>query len=128
VNAEYFSFNHCSNPKVVKHIIAILPWICVSILPDSLIIESINCSNLSCLVIASEQRDMRWVLDFETHQQLESLHWVVPSVHKVTHEDVTCVRNFPSFAKKLKQIVELTMDIATYCDWSSHWLDVAFFN
>lgn len=36
----------------------------------------------------------------------------------LTHEKVVCVRVRPSDLEKLHQVVELSVDIATDCDWA----------
>ena len=44
--------------------------------------------NLSALVVASQQRHVRRPSCFEQHEKRKHLQAVVPSVYKVSHEDV----------------------------------------
>ena len=71
---------------------------------------------------------MRWVLQLETKLKLECFDRVEASVHVVSHEDVTCVRDLASFVEKLEKVVELPVNIATDSDRRCHGLDVALLN
>ena len=89
MNAEDFTFNDGSDTEVVEDLGTVFPWVCVSVLSNGLIVESVHCCDLSSFVISSEEGDVRWVFHLETQEQLECFHRVVTSVHKVTHEDVS---------------------------------------
>lgn len=62
MDAEYLALYNSSDPKVIENFSAVLPWVCISILSDSLIIETIYCCDLASLMISSKQGDVRWVL------------------------------------------------------------------
>ena len=47
MKAEYFLFNDCSEREVVKEISEVLPYIGISILPETLIVKSIDLGDLS---------------------------------------------------------------------------------
>jgi hypothetical protein len=53
---------------------------------------------------------------------------VISTVNVVTHEHIGGIRNLTAFVKQLQQIVELTMDVPTNCNWGRNWLDIALFN
>ncbi len=74
VDTEYFAFNNSSDAEIVEYLSAILPRICVSVLSDSLIVETIDSGDLSGFMVASQESDVGWVLQFQTKQQLEGLH------------------------------------------------------
>ena len=74
VNAENFSFNDGSDTKIIEDFCAVLPRIGISILSNCLIIESVDGSDLSGLVVSSEEGDVSWVLELEAEQELECLN------------------------------------------------------
>lgn len=53
VDAEDLALNDGANAQVVKDFGTIFPWVSVSILSNSLIIESVNSCNLSSFMISS---------------------------------------------------------------------------
>jgi len=99
VNTEYFSLHNCANTEIVEHFSAVFPGVSVSILSDSFIIETVYSGDLSSLVISSQQCDVRWVLKLEAEEELESFDRVIPSVNKVTHENVASVRDLSTLIK-----------------------------
>ena len=116
VDAEDLALDKRTDAQVIEDIRAILPWVRVAILPDGLVIEPIDCGNLSGLMVASQQSDMRGVLQLQTEQQLEGFHGVVATVHEVAHEHVFGVRDLAAFVEKFQQVVELAMDVAANGD------------
>jgi len=74
MNTEDLALYNSANSKVVEDLCAVLPGVCVTILSDSFIIEAIDCGDLSCLVIASQQSYVSGVLQFQTEKELEGLN------------------------------------------------------
>ena len=74
MNTEDFAFDDGSNAKVVEDFSAVFPWVGISILSNSFIVESINGGNLSSLVITSKESNMSWVLHLKTKKKLESFN------------------------------------------------------
>ncbi len=68
MNTEYFSFDDGANTKIVKDFGAVFPWVGISVLSDSFIIETINSSNLSSLVVSSQQCNVSWVLKLKAEE------------------------------------------------------------
>lgn len=99
MDAEDFTLDYGSNAQIVKHFCAILPGVGISVLSDRLIIKAVDGSNLTGLVVASEECNVGRVLEFEAEEELESLDRVVASVHEVTHENVSSVWNFTTLIK-----------------------------
>jgi len=64
VNTENFALDDSANTKIVEDFSAISPGVGVSILSDGLIVETIDCGDLSGLVVASQEGDMSGVLKF----------------------------------------------------------------
>ena len=57
MQAEYLALYNSSHREQVKQVCEVLPHIGIPILPEALIIEPINLSDLSRLVVASEDCD-----------------------------------------------------------------------
>jgi len=128
VNTEDLALDNSTNAKIVENFCAIFPRVGISVLSNSLIIETVHGCDLSGLMVTSEQGDVRWVLEFEAQKELESLNTVETSVYEITHENVACVWDFTTFIKKFQKIMELAVDITTDGYWSFHRLDIALFN
>jgi len=74
MDTEDFAFHNSSNTKIVEHFSAILPWVCISVLSNGLIVETIYGCDLSGLMVTSQESDVSWVLQLEAEQKLESLY------------------------------------------------------
>jgi len=74
MDAKDFTFDNSTNAKVVKDLRAVFPWVGISILSNSFIVESINGGNLSSLVITSKESNMSWVLHLKTKKKLEGFN------------------------------------------------------
>lgn len=68
MHTEDFIINDSSESQVVKDICAVPPHIDATILPQALVVESVDLSNLPTLVIPSNQSDSFWVSDFQSKQ------------------------------------------------------------
>ena len=128
MDAEDFTLDYCSNTEVVENFAAVFPRVCISVLANSLVIESVHRCDLPRLMIATKKRDVARVLHLETEQQLERLDRVVTTINEVAHEYVLRIRNLSSFLKKFEQVMELTVDVAANRDRGTHRLHVAFFD
>ena len=135
---------HSSNDEEVKHTTTVLPCICIPILILTLIctqavgrewgvlwrigltIEPIDLSDLSALVVSSQENYFIWVHGLESEELCKCLQTVVASVHKVTlqlrdaeylgplsplnfhyHKHIGSVWDFSSRLKQLLQVIEL---------------------
>ena len=68
---------------------------------------------------------MARVLNLQAEQELNCLDGVVSAINIVSHEKVVCVRRFTADFEQFHQVMELTMDIPAYRDWTFHWLHIA---
>lgn len=100
MNAKDVPFNHSSDSQVIKDFCAIFPGIGIPIFPNCLIIVSINSTDLSALMVPSQQSNESRILQLQTKQKSECLNRIVTPVHKVTHEDVASVWDFSAFAEE----------------------------
>ena len=73
MDTEDLAFNNSSDAKIIEDLGAVLPWVCISILSNCLVVEAVDSRDLSCFVVASQQCDVRWILHFKTQQKLEGL-------------------------------------------------------
>jgi hypothetical protein len=64
MHTENFIINNCSKRKVVKDVSTVLPNIETSVFPETLVIKSIDLSNLSWLVVAPDEKELVFVPDF----------------------------------------------------------------
>lgn len=65
-------------------------------------------------MIPSEQRHVCRILGFQQQEHCEHLQAIIPSVHKIAQEDVACIWYLASGVEKLKEIVKLSMYVATH--------------
>lgn len=128
MDAKDFAFNDSSDAKVIENFSAVFPWIGVSVLSNGLVIESIHGSDLSGLMVTSEESNVSWVLELEAKEKLECFHGIEASIDKITHENVAGVWDLTTLVEELEEIVELAVNISADSDWSFNWLDVAFLN
>lgn len=91
MQTEYFAFNNSSEREQVEKVSEVFPNIGVPVFPETLVVESVDLSDLSALVVASEDGHSVLESDFETHEQSDCLHRVVASVHIVSHEQIVSV-------------------------------------
>ena len=102
MNTEDFAFNNSTNAKVVEDFGAVLPWVGITVLSNCFIVEPVHSSNLSGFVISSQESDMRWVLQLQAEQELESFNRVVASIDEVSHEDVSSVGDFTALVEEFQ--------------------------
>ena len=65
VDAEYLSVDQCGQSEGVEARYAVLPRAGVAVFSQALVVEAVHLSDLSTFVIASQQRDVSGVLQFE---------------------------------------------------------------
>jgi len=99
VNAENLAFNNCANTEVVEDLSAVFPWVSISVLSNSLIVETVDSCNLSSFVISSKESNVSRILELKAEEELESFDRVVTTINKVTHENVAGIRNLTTLIK-----------------------------
>ena len=68
MDAEYLALNNSTDSEVIEYFSAVFPWVGISILSDGLIVESIDCGDLSSLMVSSQESNVSRVLQFETKE------------------------------------------------------------
>jgi len=91
MDTKNFAFDLRTDAKVVENFAAVFPGIQVAVLANNFVVEAVCLGDSTGLMIASKQGDASWILQFQAHQELEGLNWVIAAVHKISHENIACV-------------------------------------
>jgi hypothetical protein len=67
------------------------------------------------------------VPNLQGHEQSDRLQTIVTSIDVISHEQIIRVGALSSDPKEFDEIIELTVNITTYGDWSLYRLDIGFF-
>jgi len=124
MQTENLRSNDCSQRKVVEQLSKLLPHFSISILPQAFIIEPVNLSDLSALMVASKDGQSLWISHFQSDKESDSLNRVIASINVISHEQVISIRGLSSNLKKFAQVVELSMDVTTNSYWRWNTLHV----
>jgi len=100
MHAENFVVDDSCQRQIVEYFSAVSPDIDWTVLAKALVVKAIDLSNLSALVVASDQRDAFWVADLQGQQKQERLHRVVASVNEITHKQVVRIGTFSTDLEK----------------------------
>lgn len=111
---------------VVKEFTTVPPYIGISKLADTLVIEPVNLCDLAAFMVSTDQSypirishlqninaNFYIFVYFEGEEEEEGLDTVETTVHKVTQEQVVSGRTFPTHFEQFLQVPELSMDIPT---------------
>ena len=74
MKAENVSLNDSGQWQVIEETCEVLPNIGITVLSETLVIESIHLGDLLALMVSSEESNVSWVLQLEAEQELESFH------------------------------------------------------
>lgn len=113
-------FYNCTERQVVKELCENFPNISITILTQTLVIESIDLCNLSAFVVASQNCKSVSKANLECNQQCHCFDRVVAAIDVVTHKQIVCVWRLTSDAEQFFQIVKLPMNVSANGNWSSH--------
>lgn len=91
MQAEYLSINEGGEGQIVEQIGKVFPHIRIAIFAQTFVVEAVHLSNLSRLVIATQDGDSFTITDLESDQQRHRLHRIVTAIDIVAHEQVICV-------------------------------------
>ena len=95
------AINDGGEGEIVEYFCAVSPDRDTPVLPETLVIEPVHLSDLSALVVSSDQINPVGIANFQSQQQKESLDAVKAAVHKVSHEEIICVGNIASNFEQL---------------------------
>lgn len=89
---SYLIINQSCERQIIKEIGEEFPNVRIAILPQALVVETIDLSDLSTFMISTEDRHSISVTDLEGHQERDGLDRVITSIHVISHEEVIGVR------------------------------------
>lgn len=84
VKAEYLIVDEGGKGEIIKEIREVFPNIRVAILPETLIVESVDLCNLTRFVIATEDGNALRISDFEGNKESDGFYGVVTSINVIT--------------------------------------------
>ena len=111
MDAENFVVNDGCEGQVVKDLCAVAPHVDGAVLAKTFIVETVHLSDLSRLVIASDESDTFRVAHLKSQEEEECLDGVVATIHEVAHEEIVGVGALAAHLEQLHQVIELTMDV-----------------
>jgi len=91
--------------KVIEKVGEVFPNICVSVLSQAFIVETIHLSDLSRFVVTSKDGDSVPVTNFESYEESDGFDRVVPSINVISHEQVVGIWRISSNAEQFGEIV-----------------------
>ena len=116
MEAEDLVLDHSGEGQVIEELSKLLPDVGITILAEALVVEPIYLSDLSRLVVSSEDSESVLIADFKGDKQGYGLDRVVSSVDVVTHEQIVGVWRMATNLEELAQVMELPVDVSAYCD------------
>jgi hypothetical protein len=77
--------------------------------PFTFIIETIDSVNAGTLVIAAQQEEVLWILNFVRKQQTDGLQGLLATVHIIPQKEVVGFWWKPTILKQSKEVIVLAM-------------------
>ena len=65
MDAKDLAFDYSSDSEEIKNFATVLPGVCVSVLADSLIVESVYSCDLPSLMVSTQESNMSWIFQFQ---------------------------------------------------------------
>lgn len=124
VQAKNLVLDQCGEREIVKQVGEVFPDVGVAILPKALVIESIDLSDLSTLMVAAKNRHAIFVSNLEGDEQRDGFDGIITAVNIVSHEQIIGVWARSADPHQLVEIVQLPVNVATHSDGTAHTLDI----
>ena len=99
VQGEDLAVDKGGEGEIVEQVRERFPHVGIPILSETLVVEAVHLSDLSALVVPSDQVNTVRVANLQSQQQQEGLHTVEPAVHEISHEEIVCVGNIATNLK-----------------------------
>ena len=80
--------NECREGEIIEEIGEVPPDVGVSVLPQALVVEAVDLSDLARLVVASEDGYAIAISQLHCYEEGDGFDGVVSSVYVITHEEV----------------------------------------
>jgi hypothetical protein len=71
--------------EIVEEVCEVLPDICIAVLPEALVVETVDLSNLAGLVVAAKDCDAPRVSNLKRNEKSDRLDGEVASIDIVTY-------------------------------------------
>ena len=94
MDAENFVVDDGGKGQVVEDFGAVAPDVDRAVFAEALVVESVDLSDLTRLVIASDQGDTLRVTNFQGEQKKERLDRIVATIDEIAHEQVVGIGAF----------------------------------
>ena len=112
VNAEDLAVDDGREREIVEDFRAVAPDGDGAVFAQALVVEAVDLSDLTRLVVAPNQHDAVRVADFEREEQEERLDAVEAAIDEITQKQIVRLRNVAADLEQLLQVVELPVDVA----------------
>ena len=87
----YLIFDEGGEGEVVEEVGEVSPYVCVAVLAEAFVVETIHLRDLPRFVVSAEDCHSVAISEFESNKEGDGLDRVVPSVDVITHEEVISV-------------------------------------
>ena len=101
MQAEYTISDDCSHWEVIKGIGKVFPHVCVSVFSKTFVIKAIDLSDLTTLVVSSEDRNPVSVSNLQSYKQSDSFQGIITSIDVIPHEQIIGFRTSSSDLEQL---------------------------
>jgi hypothetical protein len=83
VEAEDLVVDKGSEGEVIEKVCEVFPYVGVTVLSETLVVKSIDLSDLAGFVVAAEDCDALGVSDFESNEESDCLNGIITSINIV---------------------------------------------
>ena len=97
----YLIFDEGGEGEVVEEVGEVSPYVCIAVLAEAFVVETIHLRDLAGLVVAAEDGDAVAVAQLERDEEGDGLDGVVAAVDVVAHEEVVGVGRVAADAEEL---------------------------
>mmetsp|Transcript_21496 Transcript_21496/g.43067 ORF Transcript_21496/g.43067 Transcript_21496/m.43067 type:complete len:391 (-) Transcript_21496:60-1232(-) len=111
VDAEDAAVDDRREVEAVEDFHAVFPGVGVAEFAEAFVVEAVDCSYLTTLVVSPEQRNLGRIPRLQTQQQRQRLDRVVPPVHEIPHENIARLRHLAPRPEQLQEVPELPVDV-----------------
>ena len=101
----YLIFDESGEGEVVEEVGEVSPYVCVAVLAEAFVVETIHLRDLPRFVVSAENCHSVAISEFESNKESDGLDRVVPSVDVITHEEVVGVGRVAADAEQFREIM-----------------------
>jgi hypothetical protein len=116
MHAHDFFIDACTDRQGIEGIAERLPKLDI-VTPLAVIIKTIDAGNTGTLVVATQSEEVLGVLVFVTEEEGDNLQAALAAIDIITKKQVIRLRWESTVFEKTKEIMVLSMDVATDLEW-----------